>query len=79
MLNEARAAYARPEATSPARLIETHSALVRRVAWHVHSRNKLLGIEAGMIHCASLPNLVLKRSTSEQSPDATCRTVNRTE
>ena len=38
MLNEARAAYARPEATSPARLIETHSALVRRVAWHVHSR-----------------------------------------
>jgi RNA polymerase sigma factor FliA len=38
MLNEARAAYARPDATSPARLIETHSALVRRVAWHVHSR-----------------------------------------
>jgi RNA polymerase sigma factor for flagellar operon FliA len=38
MLNEARAAYARPDATSPARLIETHSTLVRRVAWHVHSR-----------------------------------------
>lgn len=38
MLNEARAAYARPDATSPARLIEAHSALVRRVAWHVHSR-----------------------------------------
>ncbi|MVZ98786.1 FliA/WhiG family RNA polymerase sigma factor [Sphingorhabdus sp. IMCC26285] len=38
MLNEARAAYARPDTTSPARLIETHSALVRRVAWHVHSR-----------------------------------------
>jgi RNA polymerase sigma factor FliA len=38
MLNEIRAAYAAPEAARPARLIETHSALVRRIAWHVHSR-----------------------------------------
>lgn len=38
MLNEARIAYDRPEARDTARLIATHSALVRRVAWHVHSR-----------------------------------------
>jgi RNA polymerase sigma factor FliA len=38
MLNEARIGYARPDTSSPARLIETHSALVRRIAWHVHSR-----------------------------------------
>ncbi|MBL0925935.1 MAG: sigma-70 family RNA polymerase sigma factor [Sphingomonadaceae bacterium] len=38
MLNEARIAYAAPEAQSPARLIEAHSPLVRRIAWHVHSR-----------------------------------------
>lgn len=38
MLNEARAAYAPAEIANPARLIEAHSALVRRIAWHVHSR-----------------------------------------
>jgi RNA polymerase sigma factor FliA len=38
MLNEARTAYARPDTISPARLIEAHSALVRRIAWHVRSR-----------------------------------------
>jgi RNA polymerase sigma factor FliA len=38
MLNEARTAYARPDNISPARLIEAHSALVRRIAWHVRSR-----------------------------------------
>jgi RNA polymerase sigma factor FliA len=38
MLNEARSAYARPDTASPARLIEAHSAIVRRTAWHVHSR-----------------------------------------
>jgi RNA polymerase sigma factor for flagellar operon FliA len=38
MLNEARLVYTRPDAQSPARLIEAHSALVRRIAWHVHSR-----------------------------------------
>jgi RNA polymerase sigma factor FliA len=38
MLNEARNAYAPREAASPKRLIEAHSALVRRIAWHVHSR-----------------------------------------
>lgn len=38
MLNEARNAYAPTPTANPARLIETHSALVRRIAWHVHSR-----------------------------------------
>lgn len=38
MLNEARAAYAPVDIANPARLIEAHSALVRRIAWHVHSR-----------------------------------------
>ena len=38
MLNEARAAYAPVDTANPARLIEAHSALVRRIAWHVHSR-----------------------------------------
>ena len=38
MLNEARNAYAAPSAANTARLIETHSTLVRRIAWHVHSR-----------------------------------------
>ena len=38
MLNEARIAYAHPKNADPARLIEAHSALVRRIAWHVHSR-----------------------------------------
>ena len=38
MLNEARIAYAHPEGATPARLIEAHSAIVRRIAWHVHSR-----------------------------------------
>ena len=38
MLNEARNAYATPQTVNPARLIEAHSALVRRIAWHVHSR-----------------------------------------
>jgi RNA polymerase sigma factor for flagellar operon FliA len=38
MLNEARAAYSRTETANPKRLIEAHSALVRRIAWHVHSR-----------------------------------------
>ncbi len=38
MLNEARKAYTTPQAINPARLIEAHSALVRRIAWHVHSR-----------------------------------------
>lgn len=38
MLNEARAAYAPSNTANPARLIEAHSALVRRIAWHVHGR-----------------------------------------
>ncbi|OYY69499.1 MAG: FliA/WhiG family RNA polymerase sigma factor [Sphingomonadales bacterium 17-56-6] len=38
MLNEALTAYAAPQTANPARLIEAHSALVRRIAWHVHSR-----------------------------------------
>ncbi len=38
MLNEALIAYAPPRTANPAHLIETHSALVRRIAWHVHSR-----------------------------------------
>lgn len=38
MLNEARNAYAHPDIADPARLIEAHSAIVRRIAWHVHSR-----------------------------------------
>jgi len=38
MLNEARNAYAPTPTANPARLIEAHSALVRRIAWHVHSR-----------------------------------------
>lgn len=38
MLNEARNAYAPTPTSNPARLIEAHSALVRRIAWHVHSR-----------------------------------------
>jgi len=38
MQNEVRAAYAAPEAANPTRLIAAHSALVRRIAWHVHSR-----------------------------------------
>lgn len=37
-MNEARAAYSRTETANPKRLIEAHSALVRRIAWHVHSR-----------------------------------------
>lgn len=38
MLNEALTAYAPPRTANPAHLIEAHSALVRRIAWHVHSR-----------------------------------------
>ena len=38
MLNEVRNAYSWPVDPHPTRLIETHSALVRRIAWHVHSR-----------------------------------------
>ena len=38
MLNEVRIAYAHPKNADPARLIEAHGALVRRIAWHVHSR-----------------------------------------
>ena len=38
MLNEARNAYVSPQIANPARLVEAHSALVRRIAWHVHSR-----------------------------------------
>jgi RNA polymerase sigma factor FliA len=38
MQNEARIAYISPDTATPARLIEAHSALVRRIAWHVHSR-----------------------------------------
>jgi RNA polymerase sigma factor FliA len=38
MLNEARNAYTRSDSANPARLIEAHSARVRRIAWHVHSR-----------------------------------------
>lgn len=38
MLNEVRNAYSWPVDTHPTRLIETHSAMVRRIAWHVHSR-----------------------------------------
>ncbi|MFN3619015.1 sigma-70 family RNA polymerase sigma factor [Sphingorhabdus sp.] len=38
MLIEARNAYPTPQTDNPARLIEAHSALVRRIAWHVHSR-----------------------------------------
>ena len=38
MLIEARNAYATPQKLDPAQLVETHSALVRRIAWHVHSR-----------------------------------------
>lgn len=37
MLNEARKAYANPQA-DPARLVQSHSNIVRRIAWHVHSR-----------------------------------------
>jgi RNA polymerase sigma factor for flagellar operon FliA len=38
MLNEARNAYAAPQSLHPSQLIEAHSGLVRRIAWHVHSR-----------------------------------------
>ena len=38
MLNEARNAYAAPQTLRPSQLIEAHSGLVRRIAWHVHSR-----------------------------------------
>jgi RNA polymerase sigma factor FliA len=38
MPNEARNAYVRPDTNRAPRLIEAHSALVRRIAWHVHSR-----------------------------------------
>jgi RNA polymerase sigma factor for flagellar operon FliA len=38
MLIEARNAYATPQTVHPAQLVEAHSALVRRIAWHVHSR-----------------------------------------
>lgn len=38
MLNEARNAYATTPSIDPAPLIKAHSALVRRIAWHVHSR-----------------------------------------
>ena len=38
MLNEARNSYANPPAANISRLIGQHSALVRRIAWHVHSR-----------------------------------------
>jgi RNA polymerase sigma factor FliA len=38
MLNEVRSAYVGSETIAPKRLIETHGALVRRIAWHVHSR-----------------------------------------
>lgn len=37
MLNEARKAYANPQA-DPAKLVQSHSNIVRRIAWHVHSR-----------------------------------------
>lgn len=38
MLNEARNSYANPPAANISHLIGQHSALVRRIAWHVHSR-----------------------------------------
>lgn len=38
MPNEARNAYVRPDTNRAPQLIEAHSALVRRIAWHVHSR-----------------------------------------
>jgi RNA polymerase sigma factor for flagellar operon FliA len=38
MLIEARNAYTTPHLVNPAQLVEAHSALVRRIAWHVHSR-----------------------------------------
>lgn len=38
MLNEIRAASAAAEAANHTDLIAAHSALVRRIAWHVHSR-----------------------------------------
>ena len=38
MPNEAHTAYVRPDTANAPRLIEAHSALVRRIAWHVHSR-----------------------------------------
>lgn len=38
MLNEVRNAYALQVDARPGQLIEAHSALVRRIAWHVHSR-----------------------------------------
>jgi len=38
MLIEARNAYATPQTLNPAQLVEAHSGLVRRIAWHVHSR-----------------------------------------
>lgn len=38
MLNEVRAASAAAEAANHTDLIAAHSALVRRIAWHVHSR-----------------------------------------
>jgi len=38
MLNDARNAYRAPQTVSPADLVRKHSAIVRRIAWHVHSR-----------------------------------------
>ncbi len=38
MPNEARNAYVRPDTANAPQLIEAHSALVRRIAWYVHSR-----------------------------------------
>ena len=38
MLNEAVNAYRAPQSISPTDLVQKHSAIVRRIAWHVHSR-----------------------------------------
>jgi RNA polymerase sigma factor FliA len=38
MPSEARMLYAEPGTRDPARLVEAHGSLVRRIAWHVHAR-----------------------------------------
>lgn len=38
MLNDAHNAYRVPQTVSPADLVHKHSAIVRRIAWHVHRR-----------------------------------------
>lgn len=38
MLNEAVNIYRAPRTVSPADLVQNHSAMVTRIAWHVHSR-----------------------------------------